>query len=261
MSAKLNTIAIQLCVPISQAECFVNQVNQNLPRKMTYKAISRVIRSLPLPDRSPMSVAAQLVKEYHLLSDNPPIKDETPAAQTQAAPMPVTAQLLEKHQLLPDSLPTKDETPVALVQAAQQAVVTLLVKKHQFLPDNPPTKDETPVTQTQAAPLAQEYTLRVVGVTFDGRQAVVAKLTPSEPVVLKREPTNPYDRNAIMVVRLTGEQIGYIDRFTAARIAPRLDRLGGSVNGAVTRISGMSYPRGSLGVQIHFGLPIEAEEI
>ncbi len=101
----------------------------------------------------------------------------------------------------------------------------------------------------------------MVGVTFDGRQAVVAKLTSGEPVALKREPTNPYDRNAIMVVRLTGEQIGYIDRFTAARIAYRLDRLGGSVNGAVTRISGMSYPRGSLGVQIRFGLPIEAEEI
>ncbi len=53
MSAKLNVIAIQLCVPISQAECFVNQVNQYLPRKMTYKAISKAIRSLPLPDRKP----------------------------------------------------------------------------------------------------------------------------------------------------------------------------------------------------------------
>ena len=195
MSTKLNIIAIQLCVPTSQAECFVNQVNQYLPRKVTCKAISMAIRSLPLPDRSPMSVAAQLLKE------------------------------------------------------------------HQLLPDNRPTKDETPVTHTQAAPLAQEYTLRVVGVTFDGRQAVVAKLTSGEPVALKREPTNPYDRNAIMVVRLTGEQFGYIDRFTAARIAYRLDRLGCGVNGAVTRISGMSYPHGSLGVQIRFGLPIEAEEI
>ena len=228
MSAKMNAIAIQLCVPISQAECFINQVNQNLPRKVTYKAISKAIRSLPLPDRSPMSVAAQLLKEHQLLPDNPTIKDEP---------------------------------PVALVQAALQSVVTLLVKEYQLLTNNLPTKDETPVTQTQAAPLAQEYTLRVVGVTFDGRQAVVAKLTSGEPVALKREPTNPYDRNAIMVVRLTGEQIGYIDRFTAARIAPRLDRLGGSVNGAVTRISGMSYPHGSLGAEIRFGLPIEAEEI
>ncbi len=40
---------------------------------------------------------------------------------------------------------------------------------------------------------------RVVGVTFYGRQAVIARLSFGEEILLKREPTNQYDRNAIRV--------------------------------------------------------------
>ena len=34
---------------------------------------------------------------------------------------------------------------------------------------------------------------RVAGVTFDGRQSVIARLSIGEDILLKREPTNPYD--------------------------------------------------------------------
>jgi hypothetical protein len=49
---------------------------------------------------------------------------------------------------------------------------------------------------------------RVVGVTYSGRQAIVAKLKVGETVILRREPSNFYDCNAIMVLRTNGEQIG-----------------------------------------------------
>ena len=76
---------------------------------------------------------------------------------------------------------------------------------------------------------------------------------------MKREPTNPYDVNAIMVMRQTGEQIGYVDRFWAARIAPQLDGLGGSISGTVTMLYPNSFPKGTWGVCIYFGLPVEKE--
>ncbi len=53
---------------------------------------------------------------------------------------------------------------------------------------------------------------RVAGVTFDGRQSVVARLSIGEEILLKREPTNPYDPNAIRVECKNGQQIGYLNR-------------------------------------------------
>ena len=58
----------------------------------------------------------------------------------------------------------------------------------------------------------KELYLKVVGVQYDGRLQVVAKLKINERVLLRREPTNPYDSNAIRVERLTGEQIGFFKR-------------------------------------------------
>jgi hypothetical protein len=49
---------------------------------------------------------------------------------------------------------------------------------------------------------------RVVGVTFNGRQEVIAQLKDGEQIYLKREPRNPYDRNAIRIERMNGDQIG-----------------------------------------------------
>lgn len=48
--------------------------------------------------------------------------------------------------------------------------------------------------------------------------------TPGEHVVLKREPTNQYDRNAIRVDNVMGAQIGHIPRNLAAKLAPYMVR-------------------------------------
>ena len=70
---------------------------------------------------------------------------------------------------------------------------------------------------------SNQVTTTVVGVTYDGRQAVEAKLQVGETVRLSREPDNPYDPNAIRVDRQTGEQIGYINRQLATSLASSID--------------------------------------
>ena len=96
---------------------------------------------------------------------------------------------------------------------------------------------------------------RVVGVTFEGRQAVVALLQFRETVVLKREPDNPYDANAIRVERLDGAQIGYIPKEMAITIAPLMDANGEALQGVVSMLTGSAYNGHSLGVVIRFQLP------
>lgn len=56
---------------------------------------------------------------------------------------------------------------------------------------------------------------KIVGVRYYRGNA-----NPGEHVVLKREPTNQYDRNAIRVDNVMGAQVGHIPRNLAAKLAP-----------------------------------------
>ena len=74
-------------------------------------------------------------------------------------------------------------------------VATYLLEKERFI-GGPyrEHKPNTPITKHRddgSAHRPREITTKVVGVTFDGRQSVVAKLSMHEEVVLWREPTNP----------------------------------------------------------------------
>lgn len=69
-------------------------------------------------------------------------------------------------------------------------------------------------------------TTKVAGVTFEGRQAIVEKLTGDEPCRIVPEPTNNYDKNALAVQVALPDgiaHIGYIPRDLAALVAPYLD--------------------------------------
>lgn len=56
---------------------------------------------------------------------------------------------------------------------------------------------------------------KVVGVRhYDGYA------TPGEQVMIKREPSNPHDSNAIRINNVQGTQIGHIPRNLAAKLAP-----------------------------------------
>lgn len=59
---------------------------------------------------------------------------------------------------------------------------------------------------------------KVVGESFGNRQSVLASLSSGELVELKREPDNPYDKNAVAILTPKGE-IGYIPRDEAARFS------------------------------------------
>ena len=96
---------------------------------------------------------------------------------------------------------------------------------------------------------------RVVGVTFEGRQAVVAQLSLKEQIWLRREPRNPHDRNAIRVERQNGRQIGYISRDIAAILAHHFDNYGKPVSAVVTALVGGEPPYSSRGVRMRFNVP------
>lgn len=98
----------------------------------------------------------------------------------------------------------------------------------------------------------------VAGVTFEGRQVTVARLMVGEKLWLHREPHNPYDRNAILVARNNGAQVGYVPRDEAAVVAPALDRVGQPVQAEITAVLGRDYPGQNLGVRIRFVVPEDA---
>ena len=78
------------------------------------------------------------------------------------------------------------------------------------------------------APALIERGLRVAAVAGAARHHAEAlgsdALAPGQPLVLRRDPANPHDANAIAVHPAGGgEQAGWVPRDLAAEIAPALD--------------------------------------
>ena len=78
------------------------------------------------------------------------------------------------------------------------------------------------------APALTERGLRVAAVAGAARHHAEAlgsdALAPGQPLVLRRDPANPHDANAIAVFPAGGgEQAGWVPRELAAEIAPDLD--------------------------------------
>ncbi len=122
-----------------------------------------------------------------------------------------------------------------------------------------PIQEQTLPKLQEAYPQARVkgriVTTKVVGVTFEGRQEVVARLRQGDRVWLDREPTNPYDCNAITVCRENGEQIGYLNRYLAASLIPYFKVYGYPVKGRVALLMGSGFGGYSLGCMISFKLP------
>lgn len=76
---------------------------------------------------------------------------------------------------------------------------------------------------------------KVVGVRFYNGYA-----TNGETVMLRREPTNQYDSNAIRVNNVFGEQIGHIPRPVALKLAPFMDSGALSLEAYLTGEKGVS---------------------
>ena len=61
-----------------------------------------------------------------------------------------------------------------------------------------------------------------VGVSYGNRQETIKKTAAGEPLLVVREPTNPVDANAVAVLTIRGEQLGYVKKVTPAPTHPQL---------------------------------------
>ncbi|KAI9754734.1 MAG: rRNA-binding ribosome biosynthesis protein utp25 [Chaenotheca gracillima] len=59
---------------------------------------------------------------------------------------------------------------------------------------------------------------KIVGIRYYNGRA-----TKGEMVVVRREPTNPYDSNAIRISNMAGNQVGHLPRQMAVKLAPYMD--------------------------------------
>jgi single-stranded-DNA-specific exonuclease len=103
--------------------------------------------------------------------------------------------------------------------------------------------------------MASYVDTKVVGVTFGGRQSVIRQMQAGEPLILRREHDNAYDRNAIRVERANGVQVGYISKELAAELAKQIDSVGGAISAKAQRIVGEEALGHNLGVRIAFSVP------
>ncbi len=91
------------------------------------------------------------------------------------------------------------------------------------------------------------YTLGIVGESH--YQDAVRRCREGDRVLLKREPDNPHDANAVAVLRESGEQIGHLSRDHAEWVAEVMDK-GRQVEAKITRITGGTRGKPNRGVVI-----------
>ena len=87
--------------------------------------------------------------------------------------------------------------------------VTLHLKAEYFLGKGQPAI-EVPKAVFAASPAPTSFFTTIAGVTHNGRQRIIARCSVGERLLLVRDPANRYDAGAIKVMRLNGEQVGFI---------------------------------------------------
>ena len=107
---------------------------------------------------------------------------------------------------------------------------------------------------------ASQFHTKIVGVSFEGRQAVAASLEVGQRLLVVREPDNPHDPNAVAVRTEDGRPVGYLKRLIAAAIAPKMDR-GAEYTATVQSLTGGSSASPSLGVNVLVSLRTGAGSI
>jgi hypothetical protein len=64
----------------------------------------------------------------------------------------------------------------------------------------------------------------LAGYSYYQADRVLNTLNEGTPLVLRREPANPYDRHAVEILTTDGVKLGYIPRVSVRAIARNLDR-------------------------------------
>jgi len=94
---------------------------------------------------------------------------------------------------------------------------------------------------------------KVAGVTFEGRQRIVARCSEGERLMLVRDPMDRFDKGAMKVMRSNGEQLGFIPAHVSrggepSGLAAEMDR-GREYHAKISQITG-GGPGENLGVNI-----------
>lgn len=107
---------------------------------------------------------------------------------------------------------------------------------------------------------AESFHTKLAGVSFEGRQDVVARLEPGAVLRLQRQPENAYDPNAVALLDPEGDQVGFFNRRLAAALAPVIDK-GVAYEVTVTEVTG-GDEGASRGVNVLVARPdlVEADE-
>ena len=95
---------------------------------------------------------------------------------------------------------------------------------------------------------AESFHTKLAGVSFEGRQQIVARLAPGVPLRLVRQPENEFDANACALYDPFGDQVGFFNRRLAAVLAPVVDA-GVEYDVEVTDVTG-GEEGASLGVNV-----------
>jgi single-stranded-DNA-specific exonuclease len=95
---------------------------------------------------------------------------------------------------------------------------------------------------------AETFHTKLAGVSFEGRQDVVARLEAGTVLRIVRQPENPFDSNAIALLDPTGDQVGFFNRRLAAALAREIDD-GTAFEVVVTEVTGGGAEE-SLGVNV-----------
>ncbi|MCM3364885.1 HIRAN domain-containing protein [Niallia sp. MER TA 168] len=69
-----------------------------------------------------------------------------------------------------------------------------------------------------------KFSTNLAGVTYDGRQKIIAQTSQFEKISLRRDKNNRHDRNAVGVYNANGRSLGWLPKGFAAIIAPEMDK-------------------------------------
>lgn len=96
----------------------------------------------------------------------------------------------------------------------------------------------------------------LAGVMYGDRSRKVLCCSLREKVWLRRQPDNLNDSNAIEIINQRGQQIGYIERQLAAKLAPYMDAGRNPIEAVITALAS-DVPGEKIGAKVGFYVPSE----
>ena len=129
-----------------------------------------------------------------------------PRTRTSALPPPTPSEAALERLVATFGEPQAS----AVVSPATEFLDELYARRAEFLDRDP------------FASIGQSFAFntKIVGVTFEGRQDLIAGLQAGAELELVRQPANPFDPNAV-AVHFGRLQLGFLRKQIAARIAPK----------------------------------------